>query len=165
MSRNMTPEEFNALVARMKAPENGVIDAVAPRGGKPFEDARPANPVKSTSQSFFVHGPLPGANDVLRKHHMVYSRLKSEWGLTIARCILVAKLKRVQACTISFLWQEPHNRRDIDNICFGAKFILDALRDTKIIPDDARQFVRAVTHSVVTEKTNPGCFVRIEEVV
>ena len=117
-----------------------------------------------TSQIFFVPGPLPGANDIIRKHYMIYSTLKSQWGLTIARCIIVAKLKRVQACTIHFLWQERHNRRDDDNIMFGQKFVLDALRDTRIIPDDRRQFVQSLTHRITIDPTNPGVWVRIENV-
>jgi len=115
-------------------------------------------------QTFFVPGPLPGANDIIRKHYMIYSTLKSQWGLTIARCIIVAKLKRVQACTIHFLWQERHNRRDDDNIMFGQKFVLDALRDTRIIPDDRRQFVQSLTHRITIDPTNPGVWVRIENV-
>jgi Holliday junction resolvase RusA-like endonuclease len=114
-------------------------------------------------QSFFVPGLLPGANDIIRKHHMVYSKLKSQWGLTIARCIIVAKLKRVQTCTIAFLWQELHDRRDDDNIMFGQKFVLDALRDTRIIPDDRRRFVRSNTHRIIVEPDNPGVLVTIEE--
>lgn len=114
-------------------------------------------------QTFFVPGPLPGANDIIRKHHMVYSKLKSQWGLTIARVIIVSKLRRVRACTISFLWQEKHNRRDDDNIMFGQKFVLDALRDTKIIPDDRRQFVHALTHRIVIDPSQPGVLVTIEE--
>ena len=112
-------------------------------------------------QTFFIPGPLPGANDIIRKHHMVYSRLKSQWGLTIARCIIVAKLKRVQACTVAFLWQEKDNRRDDDNVMFAQKFVLDALRDTKIIPDDRRRYIHALIHQVIVEPTNPGVTVTV----
>ena len=117
-----------------------------------------------TGQKFFVPGPLPGANDIIRKHHMVYSRLKAQWGLTIARCIIVAKLKRAQRCRIFFCWQEPNNRRDDDNVIFAQKFVLDALRDTKIIPDDRRQFIESLTHRVIVEPTNPGVWVTVEEI-
>lgn len=107
-------------------------------------------------QGFFVPGRLPGANDIIRKHHMVYSKLKSEWGLTIARCIIVAKLKRMGYCRIEFVWREKNNRRDDDNVIFGQKFILDALRDTKIIQDDRRQFIYSLTHRVVVDNARPG---------
>jgi Holliday junction resolvase RusA-like endonuclease len=99
---------------------------------------------------------LPGANDIIRKHHMVYSRLKSEWGLTIARCIIVAKLKRMGYCRIEFLWREATNKRDDDNVIFGQKFVLDALRDTKIIQDDRRQYVYSLTHRVIVDPEKPG---------
>ena len=114
-------------------------------------------------QSFFVPGPLPGANDIIRKHHMVYSKLKSQWGLTIARCIIVAKIKRVHHCHVAFTWNELHDRRDPDNVIFGQKFVLDALRDTKIIPNDTREFILSLTHCVLTYSSKPGVFVRIEE--
>jgi Holliday junction resolvase RusA-like endonuclease len=107
---------------------------------------------------------LPGANDIIRKHYMVYSKLKAQWGLTIARCIIVAKLKRVQRCRVVLRWQEPNNRRDDDNVIFGQKFVLDALRDTKIIPDDRRKFVESVTNLVTVVPTCPGVHVTIEEV-
>lgn len=116
-------------------------------------------------QSFFVPGRLPGANDVIRKHHMVYSRLKSEWGLTIARCIIVSKMKRMGYCRIEFLWREQNGRRDDDNVIFGQKFVLDALRDTKIIQDDRRQFVYSTTHRVIVDPVRPGVEVTIIPVV
>jgi hypothetical protein len=130
---------------------------------KALDHVAGSNPAPSpTYQSFFVPGPLPGANDIVRKHHMVYSALKKRWCLTIAQVILVARLKPMQACTIAFRWQEKDNRRDDDNIMFGQKFVLDALRDMQIIPDDRRQFVRSLTHVIVVEPTNPGVLVMLE---
>jgi Holliday junction resolvase RusA-like endonuclease len=117
-----------------------------------------------SQQSFFIPGPLPGANDIIRKHHMIYSRLKLKWGIAIGKEILVAKLKRVTTCRISFVWQEKHGRRDDDNVMFGQKFVLDALRDTKIIPDDRRAYVLSLTHRVVVAPDEPGVLVTIEAV-
>lgn len=119
----------------------------------------------TNSQSFFVPGRLPGANDIIRKHHMVYSKLKSEWGLTIARCIIVANLKRMGYCRIEFVWHEANNRRDDDNVIFAQKFVLDALRDTQIIQDDRRQFIYSLTHRVVVDKERSGVQVTLIPVV
>jgi Holliday junction resolvase RusA-like endonuclease len=139
--------------------------------GEPHTKDASRNNVKSgartpqaTKQTFFIPGPLPGANDIIRKHHMVYSTLKSRWGLTIARCILVAKLKPVRHCHVSFTWNERHDRRDPDNVIFGQKFVLDALRDTNIIPDDTREHILSLTHCVLTYASKPGVYVTIEEV-
>ena len=114
------------------------------------------SPYFATVQTFFIPGPLPGANDIIRKHHMVYSRLKSAWGLTIARCIFVAKLKPVGYCRIEFVWHEANNKRDDDNVMFGQKFVLDMLRDAEIIRDDRRQWVKSLTHRVVVDPSKPG---------
>ena len=96
---------------------------------------------------------------------MVYSKLKSEWGLTIARCIIVAKLKRMGYCRIEFVWHEANNRRDDDNVIFAQKFVLDALRDTKIIQDDRRQFIYSLTHRVVVDNERSGVEVTLIPVV
>jgi len=172
--RHITSEE---MFAAMQVKVRGGVDSDtqgrrgASRGSMPLttgafrEPVAGANPAPSpTIQSFFVPGPLPGANDIIRKHHMVYSTLKSRWGLTIARCILVAKLKPVRHCHVAFTWNEKHNRRDPDNVIFGQKFVLDALRDTKIIPDDTREHILSLTHCVLTYSSKPGVFVKIEEV-
>ena len=170
--RIMTEADFDRLCENVR---RRVLDRIEPVRGSGDESV--GNPIAGRAssrmplldtvpsplkQSFFVPGPLPGANDIIRKHHMVYSKLKSQWGLTIARCIIMAKIKRVQTCTVSFLWMEKHNRRDDDNIMFGQKFVLDALRDTKIIPDDRRQFVLSLTHRIVIEPLQPGVLVSIE---
>lgn len=125
-----------------------------------------SNPAPSpTTQRFFVPGRLPGLNDIVRKHHMVYSKLKSEWGLTIARCIIVSKLKRMGYCRIEFVWHEANNRRDDDNVIFAKKFVLDALRDAKIIQDDRREFIHSLTDRVIVDRDNPGVEVTLIPVV
>jgi Holliday junction resolvase RusA-like endonuclease len=103
-----------------------------------------------------VPGRLPGANDILRKHHMVYSTLKKEWGRRIALQILVAKLRPVGYCRIEFVWHELTEKRDPDNVIFGQKFVLDALRDTKIVRDDSRKFIHSLTHRVIVDPSRPG---------
>lgn len=109
-----------------------------------------------TSQTFFVPGRLPGANDIMSRHRMVYARLKVLWGHTIAQHIRVAKLTPIGYCRIEFVWREANNRRDDDNIIFAKKFVLDALRDTKIIKDDRRKFVHSVTDRVIVDPLRPG---------
>ena len=125
-------------------------------------DSRLHKPASSpASQIFFVPGRLPGANDIIRKHHMVYSRLKTQWGTTIAQCIRAAKIKCVGYCRIEFQWQEPNDNRDDDNVIFAQKFVLDALRDTRIIPDDRRKYIYSLTHRVSVWPGNPGVHVTV----
>lgn len=111
--------------------------------------------------TFFVPGRLPGANDIMSRHRMVYARLKVQWGTTIAGSIRAASLKPVGYCRIEFVWHEANNRRDDDNVTFAKKFILDALRATKIIKDDRRKFIHSVTDRVIVDPARPGVEVTI----
>lgn len=47
--------------------------------------------------------------------------------------------------TIHFHWIEGNKRRDLDNICFAKKFILDALVKFGKLKDDNRKCVTAFT--------------------
>jgi Holliday junction resolvase RusA-like endonuclease len=48
---------------------------------------------------------------------------------------------------IHFTWVEENKRRDLDNICFAKKFILDALVKEGKLADDNRRNVYAFTDS------------------
>lgn len=58
----------------------------------------------------------------------------------------IAKLPRFSnPVKIEFLWIEENKRRDLDNIAFAKKFILDALVEQGKLKDDNRNYVRAFT--------------------
>lgn len=42
---------------------------------------------------------------------------------------------------IHFIWVEANKKRDLDNICFAKKFILDALQECKKLKNDNRKWV------------------------
>lgn len=42
---------------------------------------------------------------------------------------------------LDFTWVEKDRRRDLDNICWAKKFILDALVQAGKIPDDSQKYV------------------------
>lgn len=46
---------------------------------------------------------------------------------------------------VHFHWVEGHGRRDLDNICFAKKFILDALVECGKLKDDNRKIVTSFT--------------------
>lgn len=48
---------------------------------------------------------------------------------------------------IHFTWVESNKKRDLDNICFAKKFILDALVKSGKLKDDNRNNVYAFTDS------------------
>ena len=48
---------------------------------------------------------------------------------------------------IHFHWVEENKRRDLDNVCFAKKFILDALVQAGVLADDNRKIVTNFTDS------------------
>lgn len=62
---------------------------------------------------------------------------------------------------IHFIWIEANKKRDLDNICFAKKFILDALQECGKLKNDNRRWVRGFSddfeyskeHKVVLEIT------------
>lgn len=46
---------------------------------------------------------------------------------------------------IHFLWHEKNQKRDLDNIAFAKKFILDAMQEVGIIPNDNPRYIKGFT--------------------
>lgn len=113
-------------------------------------------------QSFFIPGPLPGMNDFVRKHPMVYSRLKRDWSLIIGGIIRRHRIKAMVYAAVSFDWREPNQRRDPDNIMAGQKFILDQLVATKVLRDDGWGEITSLHHAFRQDASNPGVLVTLE---
>jgi len=173
---HITEEDFAKMTKRVshdgvkKHTANGGrgVEAVAERPATGTTVKSGARTSHATIQSFFIPGPLPGANDIIRKHWRVYSRLKVTWGQAIALVLLVYKIQPVRACTIRYQWIEPTpvrgHIRDRDNIRFGAKFINDALVSQGILLDDGPDGVVSLTDAFTYDGVKPGVQVTIEEV-
>jgi len=65
--------------------------------------------------------------------------------------------------TLNIIWYESSERRDVDNITFAVKFIMDALKACGVIVDDSRRYVTGINHTVKTDKSNPRIEVEIKE--
>ena len=48
---------------------------------------------------------------------------------------------------IKFTWVEKNKKRDLDNVCFAKKFILDALQKSGKLENDNRRWVTGFTDS------------------
>ena len=63
---------------------------------------------------------------------------------------------------IHFFWMESSKRRDLDNVSFAKKFILDAMVKSGKLPDDSRKYVIGFTdHFGYAERTK--VIIEIEE--
>ena len=64
---------------------------------------------------------------------------------------------------LKITWYEPNKRRDIDNVTFGTKFILDALVRKEVLKNDSQKYVNGIEHEVLVDKENPRIEVEIIE--
>ena len=77
------------------------------------------------------------------------------------------RFKTDKPIILHYTFAEPYkgNKRDIGNIfALADKFIEDALRDCKVIPDDGPQYVVNFTHEFIYTDGTPFIRVEIEEV-
>lgn len=121
---------------------------------------------------FVIYGKLPGLNDYTRANRgnkYLANKMKQDIQKNICKYIVfgvsMKDLEKVDRYPIGLKikWYEPNNRRDIDNITFGTKFILDSMVCMGIIEDDSRKYVDSIEHVVYTDKENPRIEVEINE--
>lgn len=119
------------------------------------------------TQTFMILGKLAGLNEIIdaaKKHRFKFEQLKNDARTLIRADIRRAKIKAVaKPCQLVFTWIEPDKRRDLDNIAAAKKFIIDALRDEKILPNDGWVWVRGFSDGFTVCKEKPGVIVSIVE--
>lgn len=107
--------------------------------------------------SFTIKAKLPSLNEytrACRTHRMIGAKFKEEVeeviGWYIKQAQTAGTLSAIEKpCEIYIDFYEKTKRRDVDNIISGGtKFILDALVQNKIIPNDNRKYVKQVRCSV-----------------
>lgn len=95
---------------------------------------------------FEIDKRLIGLNEYTntnRYNRYAGAKQKKEEQEYIKYCILnqLGKIKIDKPVKGEFTWIEENKRRDLDNICFAKKFILDSLVELGILKDDNRKMV------------------------
>ncbi|MDE5620326.1 MAG: RusA family crossover junction endodeoxyribonuclease [Ruminococcus sp.] len=111
---------------------------------------------------FTIHAKLPSLNEVIRKNReskFCGNTYKKNTEKIISRYIKKAletgELKPVsEPCTVRIDWYEKDKRRDVDNIQSSQKFILDALVNNGVLPDDNRKHVTQIYHRIIDSDEN-----------
>lgn len=116
-------------------------------------------------QIFEITGRLAGANELIGGINTNRYRGASIKKKETARCAEAALILRpiIEPVGFSITWFEPNRRRDIDNVAFGTKFILDGLMEAGKLPNDGRKWVKSITHYFPDpDPKNPRIAVAIE---
>ena len=97
---------------------------------------------------------LPSLNEyvrVCRTNAYMASKFKADIEDEIGM-YLIGCPKFINPVVIRFHWIEDNKRRDLDNICFAKKFILDAMVKNGVLQNDNRKCVTAFTDTFGYEK-------------
>jgi|GEM_PF-2310729 len=118
-------------------------------------------------QTLWLPQRFPGLNEITnanRTHWTKGAKQKKTLTFAVSYKALEVGLKPVtSAVDLTFVWYEPNQKRDLDNISAGAKFILDGLVKAKILPTDGQKCVRTIRHALIGEDFRDGLVgVRVE---
>lgn len=108
---------------------------------------------------------IPSCNDYInacRRNKFMGAKMKSDIEQKIG-LYLISMPKFEKPIKINFTWIESNKRRDIDNVAFAKKFILDAMVKYGKLKDDNRKCVTAFTDTIVYGEKNK-VILEIEEV-
>lgn len=118
-------------------------------------------------QEFAIPGRLPGLNEytgMCRSGSRAGGRMKREAQDIVCWAIRAAGVKPVAGrVDVHVTWVEPNMRRDKDNIRAGIKFILDALVETGVIPNDNWTYIGELTDAFRVNRSEPKVVVELEE--
>ena len=120
-------------------------------------------------QELHISVRMPNLNDYTRAiGHSRYlgGEMKEEWDNLVMQEAQAQQLGHfTEPITIEFHWYEPNTNRDVDNVAFAKKFILDGLQKAGVITNDNYRWVKgfsdhfhyegkAGVHIIMTEIEN-----------
>lgn len=109
---------------------------------------------------FVIKGRLNGLNEYTNKNRRnpyAGAKMKKDNETIVIRYIKCFKLKKVDKYPIKIKidWYEKNRKRDIDNITFATKFILDGIVKAEIMQNDSQKYVNEIEHHIYIDKDNP----------
>lgn len=119
-------------------------------------------------QTFIIDGRLDDLNKytkACRTNPYVGAKMKKDNERIVMYYIQQAKLKPITNYPVKLKidWYEPNRKKDIDNITFSTKFILDSLVKMNIIEDDSQKYINEIEHYIHVDKNQPRIEVSLIE--
>ena len=114
-----------------------------------------------------IPGRFPSLNDYIaaeRKNRHIAAKMKRDETKRVADVAANSDMPTFQKPVhVYFSWVEPNKRRDIDNIAFAHKFILDGLVDAGVLKGDSQKYVTGFVDLFRVDKDNPHVSVLITD--
>ena len=119
---------------------------------------------------FTINGRLIGLNEYTKanrtKSYLAnkIKRYQEEIVILSARSCRLEKV-RTYPIGLKIKWYEQNAKRDIDNITFAVKFILDGLVKSGYIENDSQRYVKSIEHIVCIDREKPRVEIEIKEII
>lgn len=118
--------------------------------------------------NLIIYGTLPSANEYIkacRTNKYVAAKMKKDAEQHITAYIKeqIPDVHYEKTCELKFRWYMPNKKKDIDNIAFSKKYVLDALVSNQTIIADGWRGVIGFTDEFFIDPTNPRIEVEINE--
>lgn len=114
-----------------------------------------------------IPGRFPSLNDYIaaeRRNRHIAAKMKREETKRVSDIAANSDMPTFQKPVhVYFTWVEPNRRRDIDNIAFAHKFILDGLVDAGVLKGDSQKYVTGFVDLFRVDKDNPHVSVLITD--
>jgi Holliday junction resolvase RusA-like endonuclease len=91
------------------------------------------------TQTLTIKTKFPDFNDydrAARSSRYAAANMKKVFTDIVTRECQAQKVQPVKAAHLSFYWTEKNTKRDLDNIAFAKKFILDGLQAAGVLEND-----------------------------
>lgn len=115
-----------------------------------------------------IEGRLPSLNDFIsaeRANRHVGAKMKRrETGRARDAAVAAGMPRFVGPVSVRFLWVERDRRRDLDNVAFAKKFVLDGLVEAGVLEDDGQRHVVALQDTFEVDPARPRVVVEVEDV-
>lgn len=117
---------------------------------------------------FTIKGRLIGLNEYTKANRTksyLANNIKRDQEEIVIWSAKACKLEKVMTYPIGLKikWYEQNAKRDIDNITFAVKFILDGLVKSGYIENDSQRYVKSIEHIVDIDREIPRIEVEIIE--
>lgn len=98
----------------------------------------------------------------INRNRFLGNKIKQEETDRVTWLVKTKRAKLKYPVFITFLWYSKDQRKDIDNVSFSKKFILDGLVRGGILENDSRKFISGFRDDFFIDKENPRVEIEIK---
>ena len=114
-----------------------------------------------------IPGRFPGLNDYIkaeRGNRYRAAKIKRECTELSMWCCKQQRIpKQTGPVELRITWFEPNAKRDLDNIGFAIKFVLDGMVKAGVLENDNQKWVKRIVHEAEIDQKKPRVEIEINQ--